>query len=397
MSTPLPSSCHGYDYAPRREDYPDFGNYPAVSGKVNYAEGIYVGYRHFDKNNIEPSFPFGHGLSYTQFRYDHLTLSPPVLSPTGTVTVTADITNTGQRAGAEIVQLYVRALNPKIDRPIRELKGFTKTYLEPGQTKTVTMTIAPQALAYCDVPGKQWKADAGEYAIELGSSSRDLRAQADLTLDADYTLALPGMGAKSPFLQLEQARASVAPKTKSFLDPPEIPSTIRIIRDLKYGEAPDYANLLDIYLPPKAEGAMPLVIWIHGGCWAGGDKPDPFVVNRMVCRMVPRGYVIASINYRLLHEAIFPAQIYDCKGAIRWLRAHAARYHIDPNRVGVAGLSAGGHLAALLGTSGGVKDLEGTVGGNLDQSSSLQAVCDDCGPTDFIKYFEQAAPNNIFI
>ena len=97
------------------------------------------------------------------------------------------------------------------------------------------------------------------------------------------------------------------------------------------------------------------------------------------------GYAVASINYRLSHEAIFPAQIHDCKGAVRWLRAHAGEYGLDPARVGAWGDSAGGHLVALLGTSGDVAELEGTVGGNGEQSSRVQAVCDWFGPTDMLQ------------
>jgi len=168
------------------------------------------------------------------------------------------------------------------------------------------------------------------------------------------------------------------------------------VRDVKYGEAPGKANLLDVYLPdpPDADGAplRPLIVWIHGGGWQEGSKEGCPAIN-----FVPHGYVAASINYRLTQDGKFPAQIVDCKGAIRFLRAHAAEYHIDPKRVGVWGASAGGHLVALLGTTNGLKELEGTVGGNLDQSSDVQCVADWFGPTDFLKFLEQseAAGNKV--
>ena len=149
--------------AARREDYPDFGHFPGVDGQVTYAEGIYVGYRHFDKAKIVPLFPFGYGLSYTTFRYSALKLSSPRMAPNGAVTVRVAVTNTGRRAGAEVAELYVHDPAPKIDKPVRELKGFGKVDLLPGQTKTLTMTLRPRDLAYCDVPGKQWKADTGSY------------------------------------------------------------------------------------------------------------------------------------------------------------------------------------------------------------------------------------------
>lgn len=181
--------------AARREDYPDFGNFPGVKGKVNYAEGIYVGYRHFDKSKITPLFPFGYGLSYTTFRYGGLSVSAP--DADGVRTATMSVTNTGRRQGAEVVELYVHDPKPKIDKPVRELKGFSKVALDPGQTRTVTFTIPPRALAYCDAPGKQWKADAGDYELEAGASSRDIRQHAALHLAADWTEPIPFMGEKA--------------------------------------------------------------------------------------------------------------------------------------------------------------------------------------------------------
>jgi len=169
-----------------RDDYPDAGNFPGRNGQVNYAEGIYVGYRHFDKAGIQPLFPFGYGLSYTTFRFKHLKLSDADMAADGSVNARAEITNTGKRAGEEVVQLYIHDLDPKIDKPIRELKGFSKVALLPGQTKTVQFTIRPRDLAYFDVPGHQWKADAGEYEIEVGASSRDIRLTSRVRLAQDY-------------------------------------------------------------------------------------------------------------------------------------------------------------------------------------------------------------------
>lgn len=158
-----------------------------------------------------------------------------------------------------------------------------------------------------------------------------------------------------------------------------------IKRDLSYVEGGHERHKLDLYLPKPAAGQSvvlnskrPLVVWIHGGGWRAGSKNG--------CPAVPlvgRGFVVASINYRLSSHAVFPAQIHDCKAAIRWLRANAAEYQIDAKKIGVWGSSAGGHLVALLGTSGDVKDLEGDLG-NLDQSSRVQAVCDWFGPTDLL-------------
>ena len=173
--------------AANRDDYPDADNYPGANHQVNYAEGIYVGYRHFDKADIQPLFPFGYGLSYTTFGYKHLRLSQKKLSPDGSVTASVDITNTGKRAGKEVAELYIHDLDPKIDKPVRELKGFSKIALQPGETKTVQFIIHPRDLAYFDTPSHQWKADGGKYEIEIGASSRDIRQKAALQLDADFT------------------------------------------------------------------------------------------------------------------------------------------------------------------------------------------------------------------
>ncbi|MEO7717333.1 MAG: glycoside hydrolase family 3 C-terminal domain-containing protein [Capsulimonas sp.] len=182
----------------RREDYPDFGNFPGVKDIVHYDEGIYVGYRHFDKKKITPIYPFGYGLSYTTFKYSNIKVAQPDLSPTGQIIVTADVTNSGKRAGSEITQLYVHDPSPKIDKAVRELKGFTKLTLQPGETKAATFVLTPRDLAYCDVAGKQWKADGGSYEIEVGASSRDLPLKTTVQLTSDWTFAVPGMGSTDP-------------------------------------------------------------------------------------------------------------------------------------------------------------------------------------------------------
>ena len=156
------------------------------------------------------------------------------------------------------------------------------------------------------------------------------------------------------------------------------PKGVQALRNLPYVANGHERQRLDLYLPEKAEGRLPLIVWIHGGAWWAGSKED--------CPAVPlaaKGYAVASINYRFSQHAVFPAQIEDCKAAIRWLRANAAKYHLDADHIGVWGASAGGHLVALLGTTGGVKELEGK-GGNLDQSSRVQCVVDWFGPTDFV-------------
>jgi acetyl esterase/lipase len=162
---------------------------------------------------------------------------------------------------------------------------------------------------------------------------------------------------------------------------PRIPAGVKAHRDLAYVEGGHERQKLDLYLPEKSDGPLPLIIWVHGGGWQNGSKDG---CPPLRGGYVERGYAMASIGYRLSQHAVFPAQIEDCKAAIRWLRAHATEYGLDPARFGVWGSSAGGHLVALIGTSGDVKDFD--IGANLDQSSRVQAVCDYYGPTDFIAF-----------
>jgi acetyl esterase/lipase len=167
-------------------------------------------------------------------------------------------------------------------------------------------------------------------------------------------------------------------RLRDFL-PAKAPPGTRELRDLEYAKVGDRVLHIDLYLPEKADAPVPVVVWIHGGGWeAGGKSPCPAVP------FVAHGYAVASVQYRFSSAAPFPAQLHDCKGAIRWLRAHASEHHLDPTRIGVWGHSAGGHLAALLGTSAGVAALEGDVGGNPEHSSAVQAVCDASGPTDLL-------------
>jgi beta-glucosidase len=170
-----------------RQDYPDYGNFPGTDGTVNYAEGIYVGYRYFDKNGITPVFPFGYGLSYTTFAYSDLRLSDTTLSPHGTLTAQVNVTNTGSRAGSEIVELYLHSAASRTDRPVRELKGFERIQLAPGEKGSVSFTVSPRDLCYYDAAGVRFRADRGPYEVQIGASARDIRETAGFELTGDYT------------------------------------------------------------------------------------------------------------------------------------------------------------------------------------------------------------------
>jgi acetyl esterase/lipase len=159
----------------------------------------------------------------------------------------------------------------------------------------------------------------------------------------------------------------------------------RMLRDIEYATVDGTSLTLDLYLPSEpAEDPIPLVLWVHGGGWRAGDKAPTYAPETL-----GEGYAVASVNYRLSDEAVFPAQIHDVKAAVRFLRENAGRFNVDPERFGAWGSSAGGHLVALLGTSCGVPELEGELGDNLGVSSCVQAVCDFFGPTDLLALFEQ--------
>jgi acetyl esterase/lipase len=154
-------------------------------------------------------------------------------------------------------------------------------------------------------------------------------------------------------------------------------------KDIAYASL-STAQTLDLYLP-QGNGPFPLIVNIHGGGFMMGDKSDPVGGDQLLAN----GYAVASLNYRLSGEATFPAQIQDVKAAVRWLRAHAQEYHLDPQKFGAWGWSAGGNLAAMLGTSCEVAALEGAELGNADQSSCVQAVVDWFGPIDFLQMDQQ--------
>jgi beta-glucosidase len=170
----------------RLDDNPAFTSYPGENGRVRYGEGIFVGYRYYEKKQIEPLFPFGYGLSYASFGYSNLRLSTASLAPDRDLTVSIDVRNTSARAGQEVVQLYVRDPQARLMRPPKELKGFHKVFLQPGETTTVRLTLDMRALAYFDDANAAWIAEAGSFEVLVGSSSRDIRARATFTLTGDW-------------------------------------------------------------------------------------------------------------------------------------------------------------------------------------------------------------------
>lgn len=175
----------------RLEDNPAFINYPGENGRVHYGEGLFVGYRYYDKKRVAPLFPFGHGLSYTSFAYSNLRIAPGVVSADSPPTVQVDITNRGDRAGQEVVQLYVRDVAASLTRPEKELKVFAKVALEAGETRTVTFTLGRDALAFYDDAKRAWVVEPGEFVVLIGASAQDIRLHGTFTVadqDADAPL-----------------------------------------------------------------------------------------------------------------------------------------------------------------------------------------------------------------
>ncbi|MCB8983957.1 MAG: glycoside hydrolase family 3 C-terminal domain-containing protein [Ardenticatenaceae bacterium] len=167
----------------RLEDNPAFINYPGENGRVHYGEGIFVGYRFYDKKRLEPLFPFGHGLSYTTFAYENLRLNGETFGSDDEILVSVDVTNTGPCAGQEVVQVYVSDVESRLVRPLQELKAFAKIHLEPGECQTVTLKLTGQSLAYYDPAASGWVVEPGEFVVRVGSSSRDVRLEGRFAWD----------------------------------------------------------------------------------------------------------------------------------------------------------------------------------------------------------------------
>jgi beta-glucosidase len=171
----------------RVEDNPTFANYYPEPGtkRVVYKEGIFVGYRGYEHNHVKPLFPFGYGLSYTTFKFANLAVSPRSAGANPQVNVTFDVTNTGSRKGAEVAQVYVSEDHAKIERPERELKGFERVLLEPGETKHVSVALDARAFAYWSPEAKKWTVDPGRFTVHVGDSVEDTPLTGSVELTGD--------------------------------------------------------------------------------------------------------------------------------------------------------------------------------------------------------------------
>lgn len=168
----------------RLEDNPGYYNYYPEKGEsqVKYSEGVFLGYRHFDRSETKPLFAFGHGLSYTTFEYSKLSVTPAAGNLNDPVTVSFEVKNTGNREGAEVAELYVGDTHASVPRPVKELKGFAKVNLKPGENKRVTLTLNRRAFSFYDVKKGDWSAEPGEFTVLVGASSDDIRLRDKFTL-----------------------------------------------------------------------------------------------------------------------------------------------------------------------------------------------------------------------
>ncbi|CAH1207416.1 Thermostable beta-glucosidase B [Paenibacillus auburnensis] len=184
-----PSGKLAETFPQKLSDNPSFLNFPGEGDKVEYKEGLFVGYRYYDKKEIEPLFPFGFGLSYTTFEYSDLLLDKGSIEDTDTVQVTVTVKNTGSRPGKETVQLYVSDVESSVIRPLRELKGFAKIELQPGEAREVSFTLNKRSFAYYNVQLGDWHVESGVFNILIGASSRDIRLTAPLEVKSTVRLA----------------------------------------------------------------------------------------------------------------------------------------------------------------------------------------------------------------
>ncbi|ETT40017.1 MULTISPECIES: beta-glucosidase family protein [Paenibacillus] len=226
---------------------PSYLNFPGEGDRVDYREGIFVGYRYYDKKELEPLFPFGYGLSYTTFEYADLKVDRTELTDQDEVNVQVRVTNTGDRAGKEIVQLYVSDVESTVIRPVRELKGFAKVALEPGESKVVSFTLNKRSFAYYNVDMKDWHVETGEFEIQVGSSSRDIHVHTRVNVESTATF-LPTYTRNSTLGDIQRD-----PAHKQLLD--QALQQFKEASGFGGDDAGDHADMMDAmmkYMPLRA-------------------------------------------------------------------------------------------------------------------------------------------------
>ncbi|GAB5491204.1 MAG: glycoside hydrolase family 3 C-terminal domain-containing protein [Phototrophicaceae bacterium] len=246
----------------RLEDTPSYLNFPGERDEVRYGEGIFVGYRGYEALNQAVLFPFGFGLSYTEFSYSNLSISKSNFSVDDTIEISVDVTNTGARTGKEIIQVYVHDVSAKLPRPYKELKGFTKIALEANETKTVTFSLDSRAFSYYDPAYGQWIAEAGDFKILVGSSSADIRLQETITLEK---------GTVIPSILNLQSTLS------DWLEDPKGMALIQPMVSGMFAEGDSEALGIDMFAFFKS---LPLITLL--GFMGEGDTPTDVIVRGML-------------------------------------------------------------------------------------------------------------------
>ncbi len=202
-------------------DTPAYINYPGGNGEVRYGEGIFIGYRYYDAKEVPVQFPFGYGMSYTTFDYQNPKVSADSFKDMDGLTVSVDVTNTGKVAGKEVVQVYVHDHKSGLIRPPKELKGFAKVELQPGETRTVTIALDFRAFAYYHPAYKQWITEDGEFDILIGASSADIRCTQTVTMQS--TLELPSLlnreSTLREWLDDPRGKSVIEPNYQQFVEP----------------------------------------------------------------------------------------------------------------------------------------------------------------------------------
>jgi len=251
------------------EDTPAYINWPGEAGTVRYGEGLYIGYRYYDARRQPVLFPFGYGLSYTGFAYSNVRASAATFRDVDGVSVSVDITNTGARAGKEIVQVYVHDRAAEVARPEKELKGFAKVALEPGETRTVTIALDARAFSYWDARYRLWRAEPGEFDLLVGASSADIRGSVTVTLES--TVDLPCVLSRSSTLREwladRRGREAIAP----FLAASEE------ARRQAFGEEGLGMNIMDMFID------MPVLSMLEFQMNALPEAPEA-IVDRMLAQ-----------------------------------------------------------------------------------------------------------------
>lgn len=265
-----PSGHLAETFPKRLQDNPSYLFYGGEGNEADYREGVFVGYRYYDKKEMDVLFPFGHGLSYTTFQYSNLRLSADAITDKDTLTVTVTVTNTGDRAGKTVVQLYVGDKESTVLRPIRELKGFEKVALEPGESKDVSFTLDKRSFAYWNQQIHDWHVETGEFTIEVGQSSRCIDLTGTVTVTS--TVALPKHYTMDSILLDIMADPRAAQTLKSVLD--AISQTLTPIKD-EESEAAQSA------ITEEMNMAMMQYMPLRGALSFGGNI-DPKALEKLV-------------------------------------------------------------------------------------------------------------------